>query len=142
MPRWIVFDQGTFAKLRRQFPREHVFEHGARNAVAYALDRPETTVAVLAPGPDEKAGVAVFRRGMARKITPQQKLVTATPKPKPAAEKAPVKERADNLPRSTPHSQVRAGGLLGLRDETVFEDEPKPQRGKKWWRRFWPEDED
>jgi hypothetical protein len=36
---------------------------------------------------------------------------------------------------------TRAGGFLGLRDEAFFEEEPKPDEKKAWWKKFWPDDE-
>lgn len=127
MPRWIVFDHETFTQVRRQFPRENLFEHGARNAVEYATDRQETVVTVLALGSRKQAGVAVFRPAAGNR------LATAAPKLVEA-----VRQRFSSKPQE---AQVRAGGLLGLRDETFFEDQPKPQRKQAWWRRFWPEED-
>lgn len=139
MPRWIVFDQETFAQVRRQFPRENLFEHGARNAVQYATDRDETVVAVLALGRKKEAGVVVFRPAAGKEQTSNRFARSA--KPMFAETKQPASEGV--APRSRPEQepQVRAGGLLGLRDEDFYEEEPKPQRKQAWWRRFWPEDD-
>jgi hypothetical protein len=37
--------------------------------------------------------------------------------------------------------QYRAGGILGTRDELVFEEEPVAKVKKNWWQRFWEEDD-
>jgi len=36
---------------------------------------------------------------------------------------------------------IRAGGILGTRDELVFEDEPVAKSKRNWWQRFWEEDD-
>jgi hypothetical protein len=142
MPRWIVFDPGTLAQVRRQFPRENLFEHGARNAVEYATDRQETVVAVLAIGRKKEAGVVVFRP--AERDQQLSNRVATAAKPKLAETRQPPSEgAARRSPRAQepPEPQFRAGGLLGLRDEDFYEEEPKPLRKTSWWRRFWPEDD-
>jgi hypothetical protein len=146
MPRWIAFDQTTLVILRRQFPSEPVFEHGARDIVDYAATGPETLVTVL-PLSGKEAALAVFRRGAARtKVAlPFQRTRTESPPvapPPPArpAERNTVapkdKDRQDDV---TP--RLRAGGMLGLRDDAVFEEEPQPQRKRTWWQRWWADDE-
>jgi len=139
MPRWIVFDQETFAQVRRQFPRENLFEHGARNAVQYATDRDETVVAVLALGRKKEAGVVVFRPAVGKEQT--SKRFPRTAKPMFEETRQPASEGVAPRSRREQEPQVRAGGLLGLRDEDFYEEEPKPQRKQAWWRRFWPEDD-
>jgi hypothetical protein len=106
MPRWIVFDQDTASKLRSRLPQASVFEAPGRAALEYALDSPKSVVTVLPATPGNIAAVAVFR-----------------PERTPAA--SPEKP-----------SRVRATGFLGLNDESVFEEEQVPEKGK-WWQRFW-----
>ena len=36
MARWLTFDRNTASALRKQLPREQVFEHGSNSAVEYA----------------------------------------------------------------------------------------------------------
>jgi hypothetical protein len=134
MSRWIVFDQETFKRVRRQLPRENLFEHGARNAVEYATDRQETMVAVLALGSRKEAGVAIFRPSLGNQFA-------AAVGPQLAKAKQPGREGADSELRRAQEAQVRAGGLLGLRDEAYYEEQPKPPRKQSWWRRFWPEED-
>jgi hypothetical protein len=134
MSRWIVFDQETFKRVRGQLPRESLFEHGARNAVEYATDRQETVVAVLALGSRKEAGVAIFRPAL------ENHFATVVGSKRVGA-KQPGREDADPESQRAQEAQVRAGGLLGLRDEAFYEEQPKPPRKQPWWRRFWPEED-
>ncbi len=127
MPRWIAFDQETVAKLRKQLPREQVFEHGSRSVVDFAMGGPETLVTVLPVDSSDEAAVAVFRR---RK--------KAQPKTAAVQSAAAQPERGES---EAPTERLRPGGFLGLHDEEVFEQEPKPQEKKAWWLRFWDEDD-
>jgi hypothetical protein len=179
MARWLTFDRNTASALRKQLPREQVFEHGARNAVEYASGSNQTLVTLLPPGSSSEVAIAVFRQPAAK--------LGSSPKPvlvqKPAAKEQPLqaapsawkvvepappasapasavpevpKSKAPTPVPQTPASrnpeaslpfvrqktpQVRAGGILGTRDELVFEEEPVAKVKKNWWQRFW-EDED
>lgn len=145
MPRWIAFDQTTLARLRGQFPREPVFEHGARDIVDYAATGPETLVAVLPLGPGNEAALAVFRRGAARtKIAlPFQRTRAESRPAAPISPSRPTETRTTRREEGHDHDppRLRAGGMLGLRDEAVFEDEPRPQKKKTWWQRWWADDD-
>ena len=177
MARWLTFDRNTASALRKQLPREQVFEHGARNAVEYASGSNQNLVTLLPTGSSSEVAIAVFRQ-------PAAKLASA-PKPvlvqKPAAKEQPLQaapsawkvvepappasaqsayQRAKvknasadpanaigrnpevNLPfvRQKP-PQYRAGGILGTRDELVFEEEPVAKVKKNWWQRFWEDDD-
>lgn len=137
MPRWIAFDQATVARLRKQLPREQVFEHGARSVVDFATGGPETLVTVLPLDSGDEAAVAVFRRRKAQLKTAAAQPASANVAP--ANGELPQMQHTAGQARKA--GQVRAGGFLGLRDEEVFEQEPQPQQKKAWWRRFWDEDE-
>ncbi|HEX7285660.1 MAG TPA: hypothetical protein VF532_05725 [Candidatus Angelobacter sp.] len=148
MPRWIAFDETTLKQLRRQFPREPVFEHGARDIIDYAATGPETLVTVL-PLDRGEAAVAVFRHGAARskialpfeRVRAESKPVAPTPLTR-STEKSPVAPKDKDKDRRDQQSpRLRAGGMLGLNDETVFEEEPRPQKKKTWWQRWWADDE-
>jgi hypothetical protein len=147
MPRWIAFDETTLARLRRQFPGEPVFEHGARDIIDYAVTGPETLVAVLPVSSGNQAAVTVFRRGAARtKIAlPFQRTRAESPPvalrpPSRPIERSPMASKDKDRHGYVP-PQLRAGGMLGLRDEAVFEEEPQPQRKRTWWQRWWADDE-
>jgi hypothetical protein len=107
MTRWITFDQTTADGLRARVPAESVFEFPGRSLMEYVLSSPQNVVGVLDTGVENQCAVAVFQRG-----SEQQ-------------------EQAAPVPRFT-----RATGILGLGDETVFEEEETPQP-KSWWRRVW-----
>jgi hypothetical protein len=112
MPRWIVFDQATATELRARLPKASVFEAPGRAVVEYALDSHNShrsVVAVLPPVFGSGSAVAVFR-----------------PDRTPTSQPSPAKP-----------SHIRAGGILGLNDESVLEEEEVAERSK-WWQ-FWRE---
>jgi hypothetical protein len=125
MARWIAFDQETTTALRHQLPQQQIFEHGAPNAVEYAVSGPETLVALIPVHSTGDAGVAIFRR---RHKTQQ---------PVPAKQGATGKFILPQVKSPA----VRAGGFLGLRDEPIFEEDQRSEEKKNWWQRFWDEDE-
>jgi hypothetical protein len=131
MPRYLTFDDKTASALRTQVPEQQVFEHGAEDAVDYALHSDRSIVAVMPSGAAREAAVAVFRK---------RRQVAATPT---AASNPKVQERKPVASATvTPMQSVRAGGFLGLRDEAVFEDDrPVMPRKQSWWRKLWPEEE-
>lgn len=135
MPRYLTFDQKTASRLREQVPGQQVFEHGAPDAVEYAMGSEKTLVTVMPAGEAREAAIAVFRRPKVSRPA-QQNQPASNPGPvvelrKPVASvQAPKKNVA-----------VRAGGFLGLHDEPVFEEELQPAKKQSWWRKFWPEDE-
>jgi hypothetical protein len=94
----------------------------------YAVGGPENLVAVVPVDVPGMAGVAVIRHP---RVSPQ-----------PATESvAPVENASEQQgARNASVARTRAGGLLGLRDEPVFEEEEKPVEKRNWWRRFWDED--
>jgi hypothetical protein len=133
MPRFLTFDEKTASRLREQVPKQQVFEHGAAEAVEYAVGSDKTLVTVMPTGEAREVAIAVFRRPQAsRPAQPTQ----AVPK------RAPVEMRKPPASVQLPKEiVVRAGGFLGLHDEPVFEEEPRPAKKQTWWRKFWPEDE-
>jgi hypothetical protein len=107
MPSWIAFDDDTASILRSRLPEQTILELPAQSAMEHALNGGEATVAVLpCPGLGQ-AALAVFRW-------------TRIPPP---------------LSASSHQADVRAGGFLGLTDESVFEEESEEKRS--WWKRFW-----
>ena len=110
MARWVTFDAKTAHELRSRVPMEGVFEAPGRSALEYALSSSGNVVAVLDAGLANKRALAVFRRASALKDAP------------------------------TPVRRMRAGGILGLADEAVFEEEVRPA-AKSWWRRLWDDEE-
>lgn len=138
MPRFLSFDEKTATRLRQQLPEQQVFEHKATDAVDYALGSEKDLVTVMPTGAARQAAIAVFRhRKAAKTAAAVSKSTPAVQKRKPVAS-API-ERPE-LAGSA--GGFRAGGVLGLRDEVVFDDAPPVKRGKQsWWRKFWPEDD-
>ena len=178
MARWLTFDGKTASTLRKQLPREQVFEHGSRNAVEYASVSNQNLVTLLPTGSSGEVAIAVFRQPASRtassaapaskpalvekpasavhaSTTPQAapsvwKVVVPTPTPSnpetPAfAEQNEVLQKPEvSLPFVRQKSPVhRAGGILGTRDEFVFDDEEpvRDKANKNWWQRFWDEDD-
>jgi hypothetical protein len=179
MARWLTFDRNTASALRKQLPREQIFEHGARNAVEYASGSNQNLVTLLPTGSTSEVAIAVFRQPAAK--------LASTPKPvlvqKPAAKEPPLQAAPSawkvvepapptsasapaipavpksKTPAPAPQTalggnpeaklpfvrqkapQYRAGGILGTRDELVFEEEPVAKVKKNWWQRFWEEDD-
>jgi hypothetical protein len=133
MPRFLTFDERTASTLRAQVPQQQVFEHGAADAVDYALGADRNIVAVMPTGAARQAAVAVFRKARVAARSP----ISARPAPK-FEQRKPVA----SAPFANPGVAVRAGGFLGLRDEPVFEDDqPVMPKKQGWWRKLWPEDE-
>ena len=117
MARWIAFDQETTSFLRSTLGRGTKIETLLRGPVDYALARPGAVVAVLPATGSGNPGIAVFRRTRPA-VAPERK--------------------TSALPERGVQAGTRAGGFLGLSDETAFEEEAL--QGKKgWWRKFWDE---
>jgi len=138
MPRFLSFDEKTATRLRQQVPEQQVFEHRATDAVDYALGSEKDLVTVMPTGAARQAAIAVFRHRKAVQTA------TAVSKPSPSVQKrkpvVPAPVQQPELVSSA--GGFRAGGVLGLRDEVVFNDEPPVKRGKpSWWRKFWPEED-
>ncbi|HEX2327111.1 MAG TPA: hypothetical protein VHN74_00195 [Candidatus Angelobacter sp.] len=124
MPRWLTFDSRTASRLRRQLKGDQVFEHGASGAVDYAVNIHTSTVAVIPTEVPGQAAVAVIRPV----ALPRAAALPAQKKPAGRAITPDLERR------------YQAGGILGLRDEHVYEDEPQAEIKKKnWWQRFWDE---
>jgi hypothetical protein len=152
MARWLTFDRNTASTLRKQLPREQVFEHGSNSAVEYAHGAKQDLVTLLPTGSTGEVAIAVFRQVAARPVLVERhapeagKVVVPEPpaalEPKAAAAPAPsVRQTESALPfvrQKAPNT--RAGGILGTRDEFVFE-EPVAKPKRNWWQRFWDEDE-
>jgi hypothetical protein len=116
MPRWIAFDQKTSSLLRARLTQDDRIETFGRGAIDYALAKPGAVVTVL-PSSGDAVALAIFRARSRR--------TSAAPQP----------ARREMSPSSRP---IRAGGFLGLSDESFIEEEPIQQK-KGWWRRFWDE---
>ena len=114
MIQWTAFDLETSSKLREFLPHETVVSLPRGHAVEYAAQAGHTVVALLPAFTKNEAVVAVFR---------------ATPIPVAVSQPMPGTRVPDTR-------GFRAGGFLGLNDETVFEDDEVPQK-KSWWQRIW-----
>lgn len=167
MARWLTFDKNTASALRKQLPREQVFEHGSNSAVEYASGAKQDLVTLLPTGSTGEVAIAVFRQVAAAKPVlverpaPEAQAVSS-PQARPPAWKVVEPEPSALEPKTaapTPQAQpqsrnpestlpfirqrapmTRAGGILGTRDEVVFEEEPVAKVKKNWWRKFWDED--
>ena len=111
--RWITFDQETYSALHAVRPRQNIFEFPARTALQYALESENTVVAIL-PAARSEAAIATFRKHKKRITLPDRAVVE------------PVSNAA-----------MRAGGILGLRDELALQEEEETPEKRNWWRRFW-----
>jgi hypothetical protein len=100
-----------------------VFEAPGRAALEYALDSPRSVVTVLPPAIGNGSTVAVFRPG--RTLSGPAATAHGGSGGSGTEIAAPVKS-----------SRVRAGGFLGLNDESVLEEEVDEKR--RWWE-FWKE---
>lgn len=110
MTQWITADEHTASTLHSLFPEQAVIESHHQSALDLVLDRDQTIVAVMPShgrGQGQSA-LAVFRWNR-------------LPEPVLAPPLAP---------------DIRAGGILGLRDEPIFEEEEDTKK-KSWWKRFW-----
>ena len=167
MARWLTFDRNTASTLRKQLPREQVFEHGSNSAVEYAHGAKQDLVTLLPTGSTGEVAIAVFRQVAARPVlverpAPEEqagsssqkapsawKVVVPEPpaalEPKAAEAPAPatsMRQTESALPFVRQKAPgIRAGGILGTRDEFVFEEEPVAKPKRNWWQRFWDEDE-
>jgi len=119
MTQWTAFDLETSSKLREFLPHETVVSRPRGHAVEYAAQAGHTVVALLPALNRNEAVVAVFRTA-----------------PIPAVLLQPLPETHVPDARRPDTRSFRAGGFLGLNDETVFEDEEVPQK-KSWWQRIW-----
>jgi hypothetical protein len=167
MARWLTFDRKTASTLRKQLPGEQVFEHGAQSAVEYASGTQQDLVTLLPTGSTGEVAIAVFRQAkpvLVEKPAPAKEIAMDSPPPQkpsawkvvapepatPASETAPASTAAPkpirNIENELPFVRkqspsMRAGGILGTRDEVVFDDEPVVKAKRNWWQRFWDEDE-
>lgn len=137
MARWLTFDKTTSSRLRARLPREQVFEHGAEDAVAYAAGTLGTIITVLPTDSSSDAVIAVFRHLRSNRPGPlPPPILIPKPEPVPPPIRSAPQPRAQNAPGQ--QSLIsRAGGVLGIRDELVFEEEEDGDSKKSWWRRFW-----
>lgn len=135
MARWIAFDPKTSSLLRSSLAQGTTVETFARGAIDYALAKPGVVVTLLPAASGLDVGIAVFRR-------PKPSVVTVAPTPVSKALPAPIvptPAAKAALPPLPPRAAMfRAGGFLGLSDESVVEEEPVEEK-KGWWRRFWDE---
>lgn len=136
MPRFLTFDQKTASRLRQQLPGQQVFEHGAADAVEYAVGSDKTLVTVMPTGEAREIAIAVFRRP---KVSRPAQPNPAASDPGPVVE---MRKPVASVQAPKKGVAVRAGGFLGLRDEPVFDDdEPVVKKKQSWWRKLWPEDD-
>jgi hypothetical protein len=68
MARWLTFDRNTASALRKQLPREQVFEHGSNSAVEYAHGAKQDLVTLLPTGSTGEVAIAVFRQVAAKPV--------------------------------------------------------------------------
>jgi hypothetical protein len=130
MPRYLTFDEKTASALRTQVPQQLVFEHGAEDAVDYAVHSDRSIVAVMPTVATRQAAIAVFRKP------------AVAAKPVTSAPKVEARKRVASAPIPPKDAAIRAGGFLGLSDESIFdEDQPATRKKQSWWRKIWPEDE-
>lgn len=133
MARWIAFDQQTSSLLRCSLAQGTTVETFGRGAVDYALAKPGAVVTLLPAAGGLDVGIAVFRKPKQRAAEAAQ-VPVAKRVPVPGPAKPAAKVHSSLPPRAT----TRAGGFLGLSDESVVEEEPLDEK-KGWWRRFWDE---
>lgn len=148
MPRYLTFDEKTASTLRDQVPEHKVFEHGADDALDYALGTDRNLVAVMPGGAARQAAVAVFRK---RKTSAQAAPSVEVRRSVLPERKPLVEERTPFIDARNPVASVvplrenrafRTSGFLGLSDESLFEEEqPAVSKKQSWWRKLWPEDE-
>jgi hypothetical protein len=148
MPRWIAFDQETSSLLRTslaQQAQDDRIETFGRGALDYALAKPGAVVTLL-PTVGGEIGLAVFRPPRPARVEPTSARVEPCP-PTPSAQAPSALPRASAATPSAatrasaapPFTVIRAGGFLGLSDESVFEEEQSVEKKKGWWRKFWDE---
>ena len=146
MPRYLTFDEKTASALREQVPENKVFEHGADDALDYALGTDRNLVAVM-PGGARQAAVAVFRKRKTAQAAPLVEVrKPVVPERNPVVEmrKTVVEERKPvaSVAMLRDNRAVRTSGFLGLSDESFLEEErPAEVKKQSWWRKLWPEDE-
>jgi hypothetical protein len=121
MARWLTFDRKTASTLRKQLPREQVFEHGSRNAVEYASVSNQNLVTLLPTGSSGEVAIAVFRQPAAGKAS------SAAPAPKPVlVEKPASAAQPIATPQSVPiksitcNSRAKGGRTVGPQAERAF----------------------
>ena len=136
MPRWITFDESTASMLHARRSEDKIFEAPGRNAIEFAAMSQAAMIAVLPQGDQSHSDdsvIAVFRRPVRRVLIAPQRQAIAPDRQPPIV--------PDRQPPIASQMTTRAGGFLGLRDESFFEEEPKPEEKKAWWKKFWPDDE-
>jgi hypothetical protein len=106
MPNWMTVDDETALALYSRLPDQNIVRLDVNSALELALRQRDTTVAVLPCRGLGETALAVLRWN-----------------------------RFQPVPDAQPKTNVRAGGFLGLTDESVFADDPEPK--KRWWRRWW-----
>jgi hypothetical protein len=111
MTRWISSDESTALALRR---RQLAPENGSGDTITDALHA--GSAVVMMPGAGGDVLVARFRR-----------------RALPASEE----QSGFEVHRWTDESAVgyTAGGMLGLFDEPVYEQEPQERPKKRWWQK-------
>lgn len=148
MARWIAFDQQTSSLLRSKLllltPAHGTqVETFGRSAIDYALAKPGAVVTLLPAAGSLDIGIAVFRRPKKRVAGVAPALVgKAVPAPAIPMPAARVSSSPKTMIPKAPKAPItRAGGFLGLSDESILEDEPIEPEKKSWWRKLWDEDE-
>lgn len=120
MPRWIVYEEETAARLSAAVPAAAAMERRPppcreTDALAALLD-------------DEDAGAdAGAGRGPALALLPGSA---------PGEVLMVQRERKRPVPARAPGQPIayEAAGFLGLHDEPVYAEEPPP---RSWWQRLW-----
>ena len=146
MARWIAFDKKTSSLLRSNLGQGTTVETFGRGAIDYALAKPGAVVTLLPAAGGLDIGIAVFRRPKLQVVNAPP-LVAPVPVGKVSAPVVPAPRPKAPLPPKAMISKTRvapttrAGGFLGLSDESVIEDESIEPEKKSWWQKLWDEDE-
>src|SRR5215475_958850 len=124
MARWIAFDQKTSSLLRSSLAQGATIETFGRGAIDYALAKPGAVVTLLPAAGGLDIGIAVFRRPKLRivnapppaaPVTVEKAVAPVAPESRP---KTPLPAKA-MIPKTRIVPTTRAGGFLGLSDESV-----------------------
>ena len=125
MARWLTFDKNTASALRKQLPREQVFEHGSNSAVEYAHGAKQDLVMLLPTGSTGEVAIAVFRQVSAKPVLVER--------PAPEAQAASSPQVVSSPQAKPPAWNVVTPESLGSsRSQTAA---PTPMRSRNHGRR-------
>ncbi len=135
MARWLTFDRNTASALRKQLPREQVFEHGSNSAVEYAHGAKQDLVTLLPTGSTGEVAIAVFRQVSAKPVLVEKPApeaqaasspqVVSSPQKGPSAwnvvvpesPAAPEPQTAASRPQAQPQSRTPEAALPFVRQK-------------------------